>query len=275
MLTLEYNARRARSAGVSVRQRRPRRSAVIEEFKRRHVPFGRWFNVRDLGGYAGEAGPVTWRRYYRAGAPTHLDDDDIERARGLGIRSVIDLRREDEGQRTRPHPIAELGATYHLLPVIREEAAQDLLPGARISSELYLNFLDVGGDSFRTIFEVLGNPDSYPVVVHCSAGKDRTGVVSAMALEILGVPRETIEADYAMTNLERERAWAFWQERGGWFATATPDQLDFALSVPPEAISGFLDGLQARYGGAEGYLRGVGVPAEAFRGLRRALGEPS
>ncbi len=245
---------------------------MLEEFKRRHVPFGRWFNVRDLGGYAGEGGPVTWQRYYRAGAPTHLDEDDIERARGLGIRSVIDLRREDEGQRTRPHPIAELGATYHLLPVVREGTAQDLLPGARISSERYLNFLDVGGDSFRTIFEVLGNPDSYPVVVHCSAGKDRTGVVSAMALELLGVPRETIEADYAMTNLERERAWAFWQERGGWFATATPEQLDFALSVPPEAISGFLDGLGARYGGAEGYLRGVGVPAEAIRGLRRVLG---
>lgn len=245
---------------------------MIEEFKRRHIPFGRWFNVRDLGGYAAEAGPVTWQRYYRAGAPAAFEDDDTERARGLGIRSVIDLRRGDEGQRDQPHPITELGATYHLLPVVKEDASVTAIAGPRISAERYLAYLEVGGESFRDIFEVLGNPDSYPVVVHCSAGKDRTGVVSAMALEILGVPRETIEADYAMTNLERERTTTYWQTRGGWYATATPEQLDFALSVPPEAISGFLDGLEARYGGAEGYLRGVGVPAEAIRGLRRALG---
>ena len=245
---------------------------MIEEFRRRHIPFGRWFNVRDLGGYAAEAGPVTWKRYYRAGAPTHLDEDDIERARGLGIRSVIDLRRGDEGQRDRPHPITELGAVYHLLPIVKEDASVTAIAGRLISAERYLAYLEVGGESFREVFEVLGDPASYPVVVHCSAGKDRTGVVSAMALEILGVPRETIEADYAMTNLERERATAYWEARGGWYATATPEQCDFALSVPPEAMPGFLDGLQARYGGAEGYLRGVGVTAEAIRGLRRVLG---
>lgn len=246
---------------------------MIEEFARRHLPFEQWFNVRDLGGYtAADGREVTWRQYYRAGAPTRLNAADIERARGLGVATVIDLRRDDEAQRDDAHAIADLGAAYHLLPVVATQDALDaFVSGPGISAERYLAYLEVGGAAFRAVFEVLGDPASYPLVVHCSAGKDRTGVVSAMALELLGVPRATIEADYAMTNLERERAIAFWKIRGGWFTQATVEQIDFALSVPPEAISGFLDGLGERYGGAEAYLRGVGVSADAIEGLRRAL----
>lgn len=246
---------------------------MIEEFARRHLPFEQWFNVRDLGGYAAADGrTVTWRRYYRAGAPSRMSEPDIERARALGVATVLDLRRDDEARRDEMDASTLLGAAYHLLPVVATQDALDaFVSGPGISAERYLAYLEVGGAAFRAVFEVLGDPASYPVVVHCSAGKDRTGVVSAMALELLGVPRATIEADYAMTNLERERAVAFWQVRGGWFTQATPEQIDFALSVPPEAISGFLDGLGERYGGAEAYLRGVGVSADAIEGLRRAL----
>lgn len=244
---------------------------MLEEFTRRHVPFEQWFNVRDLGGYPTRDATVAWRRFYRAGAPSRFNEADIERARDLRAATIIDLRRDDEAARDEVSAAEVLGAAYHRLPIIRTSESMESLAAAGISAERYLTYLETGGEAFRAVFEVLGDPASYPVVVHCSAGKDRTGVVSAMALELLGVLRETIEIDYAMTNLERERATAFWRMRGGWFAEATPEQLDFALSVPPEAISGFLDGLGERYGGAEAYLRGVGVSAEAIEGLRRAL----
>lgn len=245
---------------------------MIEEFTRRHVPFERWFNVRDLGGYPTRDGrTVAWQRFYRAGAPSRMSEADVERARTLGVTTILDLRRDDEAQRDETDAAATLGATYRRHSILPAAEPFDLAATTGISAERYLSYLEVGGAAFRAAFEVLGDPASYPVVVHCSAGKDRTGVVSAMTLELLGVPRATIEADYAMTNLERERAIAYWQVRGGWFTKATPAQIDYALSVPPEAISGFLDGLREQYGGAEAYLRSVGVPSEAIAGLRQVL----
>ncbi len=246
---------------------------MIEEFTRRHLPFEQWFNVRDLGGYAADGRAIAWRQYYRAGAPSRLSTADIERARALGIRTVMDLRRDDETERDETRAEDALGAVTYRIPVVRTADALDsYVTGPGISAERYLAYLEVGGDAFRAVFELLGDPASYPVVVHCSAGKDRTGVVSAMALELLGVQREAIEMDYAMTNIERDRIAAFWTQRGGgWFAQATPEQIDFALSVPSGAIGGFLDGLQSRYGGAEAYLRGVGVSETAIRGLRQIL----
>lgn len=247
---------------------------MIDEFKRRHLPFERWFNVRDLGGYAtAESGTLAWRRFYRAGSPSRMSEADIERARELDIATILDLRRDDEAGRDETDAATTLGTAYHRLSILPSQEPFEVIAAAGISAERYLSFLEVGGEAFRAAFEVLGDPASYPIVVHCSAGKDRTGIVSAMTLEILGVPRATIETDYAMTNLERERAVAYWQVRGGWFTQATPAQIDYALSVPPEAISGFLDGLQERYGGAEAYLRGVGVSADAIQGLRRVLAD--
>ncbi len=245
---------------------------MLDEFTRRHVPFEHWFNVRDLGGYATGDSTVGWKRFYRAGTPSRLNEADVERARSLGVTTIIDLRRDDEAARDEVRAAEVLGVAHHRLPIISEAESMDALVAAGISSERYLSFLETGSEAFRQIFTVLGEPSTYPVIVHCTSGKDRTGVVSAMTLELLGVPRTTIEADYAMTNIERDRAVAYWQVRGGWFTTATPALVDYALGVPPEAISGFLDGLEARYGGTEAYLRALGVSADSIRGLRAALG---
>jgi len=246
---------------------------MIEEFQRRHVPFSRWFNLRDVGGYQGTSGrAVPWGRYYRGGAPVRLTGDEAERARALGLRTALDLRRDDERANQAEYALATLGTRHVPLSVSPDQAAIDAAVGTTISAARYLMYLEVGRSALRDAFELLGDPASYPVLVHCSAGKDRTGVVTAMALELLGVPRETIEADYRLTNFERERLAAYLTERGGWFVNATQAQKEYALSVPPDAMGGFLDGLHERYGGAEAYLREIGVPAEAIEGLRRALG---
>lgn len=244
---------------------------MIEEFARRHIPFAHWFNVRDLGGYVAGGATVAWKRLYRAGTPAWLSEADVVQARGLGVATIIDLRREEEAARDKVRAHELLGAARHRLPIVTADEPMEALVAAGISAERYLTYLETGREAFREIFEVLGDPASYPVIVHCTAGKDRTGVVSAMTLEMLGVPRANIETDYAMTNIERERAVAYWQVRGGWFATATPELVDYALGVPPDAIAGFLDGLQARYGGAEAYLRGLGVPTASISGLRAVL----
>ena len=245
---------------------------MIEEFKRRHIPFGRWFNVRDIGGYTAASGSsIPWGRYFRGGAPAPFDAEEAERARAIGLRTALDLRRDDERAREGTHALVALGTRHVALSVSPDQAAMDAAVGNTISAARYLKYLEVGVPALRDTFELLGDPDSYPVLVHCSAGKDRTGVVTAMTLELLEVPREVIETDYAMTNLEREWLTAYLTERGGWFTNATPAQREYSLAVPPDAISGFLDGLHDRFGGAETYLRGIGVPAGAIEGLRRVL----
>src|SRR5690606_8354812 len=102
----------------------------------------------------------------------------------------------DEVTRVEHHPARDIGAAYHHLPPLPDGASPllDARYGPGISGQRYLGYLDFAEDAFRRIFGLLADPASYPLVVHCTAGKDRTGVVTAMALEVAGVDRATIEA---------------------------------------------------------------------------------
>lgn len=232
---------------------------VEDDFVRRHVPFERCFNFRDVGGYATADGRVVrWGRYFRAGTPHRMTSGDLDRARQLRLASVIDLRRPDELRASagRP-PLADPPVQYHQLPVV-PEGGSDLLNeryGHGISGARYFGYLEAGPEYFRRAFEVLADPASYPALVHCTAGKDRTGVLTALVLDLLGVPRPVVEADFALTNrdvqrqVERMRADGRIPEGGD-----VPD-----LGVPEQAIGDFLDLLQREYGSAAGYVESLGL----------------
>ncbi len=234
---------------------------VDDDFVRRHVLFERCFNFRDIGGYAtGDGRAIAWGRYFRAGTPHRMTPADVERARQLQIASVIDLRRPDELRDSggRP-PLADPPVQYHQLPVV-PEGGSDLLNeryGHGISGRRYFGYLQAGPEYFRRAFEVLADPATYPAVIHCTAGKDRTGVLTALVLDMAGVPRSLIEADFVLTNrdvdrqVERMRAEGRIPEGGD-----VPD-----LGVPDRAIGEFLDILEREYGSAAGFVESLGLDA--------------
>ncbi len=247
-------------------------------FVARHVPFEACWNFRDIGGYAARDGRATaWRRYFRSGALEDMTPADRDRLRGLGVATVIDLRRPAEARARDGHPAADIGARYLHLPPLPDGASEELDRefGAGISGERYLGYLRYAEDAFRAVFEALADPATYPLVLHCTAGKDRTGVVTALAMSVAGVDRETILADFALSNRDTER-WLGWLATHGRAPAAdNPDEVRRRYGVPADAIAIFLDGLEARHGGADAYLAGIGVGTDTLAAVREQLTVPA
>ena len=158
-------------------------------------------NFRDLGGYgAGEGTQTRWRTLFRADGLGELTETDLSVLRQLGIRTVIDLRSGSELERGRfdveAHPVA-----FHHFPFIDElPDAQDFDRRPGLLGTQYLEIVRDAGSQILAALEVLAAPDALPAVFHCTAGKDRTGVLSAVVLSLLGVDEPTVVADYALSG---------------------------------------------------------------------------
>jgi protein-tyrosine phosphatase len=242
---------------------------------RRVVQLDAVHNFRDLGGYPARHGLVTrWRQIYRADGLYRLTDADIEVIRSLGLRTVVDLRtqRELDERGTFPHQRIDVRFTHH--PVIDttwsieehlDKEAHEFLVWA------YRDMLRQGAPRFARAIEQLAEPGALPAVFHCAAGKDRTGVLAALLLSALGVPRSVVLADYALTAgaMERMRAWATreYPELAEQMAE-TPSAFMAAL---PEAMGEVLASLDAEHGSIEAYVRHIGVRPGALDALAAAL----
>ena len=225
------------------------------------------FNLRDVGGYpAASGGSVRWRTLLRADALHRLDADGRIVLAGLGLRSVVDLRTAIEaemapsaldGMSARVTHISLLGGDLQALPLELEA--------------VYRFMIDSCGDAIAETIKVLSAPDAFPALVHCSAGKDRTGIVIALVLAVLGVPDAVIAADYALSAsyLDSDATPAIGQLQA---STGLGEDLTRPLlSSPPELILAALARVRAIGGSVEGYLLDHGLsPADLTR-LRSAL----
>ncbi|MFI6985277.1 tyrosine-protein phosphatase [Embleya sp. NPDC050154] len=176
---------------------------------RRHIPFRRLHNFRDLGGYAAADGrTVAWGRLYRSDSLGNLGGDDAEQFFALGVRTVVDLRYPHEADRHGRIP-AHASFVYH--NVCTEHRPWDqasLGPDtdvARFLADRYAELALDGVAQIREVLDILAAADAPPAVFHCAAGKDRTGVIAALVLALLGVDEEDIVADYVLTELARDR----------------------------------------------------------------------
>jgi protein-tyrosine phosphatase len=256
--------------------------------KSRLIPLQGSFNFRDLGGYPGSRGRLTrWGRLYRADALHELTAADVGQLRQLGLRTIVDLRTERELARSGRGPLEPEDVAFHHLAVVREavrgdgtsdragegEAVAAPAPAGDDLAERYLWYLDVGRDSLVETLTLLGGDEHYPLVFHCAAGKDRTGVLAALVLSILGVERQVIVADYVITA-ERLR---FIMQR--WladpeFAERMAKLPATRFSVEAPTMEGFLDQLQDRYGGARQWALDAGVSAAVLDRIADLLLEP-
>ena len=180
----------------------------------RHVRFGRLHNFRDFGGYPAAGGRRVCRGLlYRSDSLGKLAGDDLTRFAALGIRTVIDLRYPWEADRGGRVPDSA-GAEYHNLSIEHrpydQTALSDVTEPVRFLADRYAEVAHDGAEEIGQALRVIAASQSAPLVIHCASGKDRTGLLAAIVLSLLGVGEDDIVADYALTGLATERLIADW-----------------------------------------------------------------
>ena len=237
----------------------------------RNLPFSNAYNFRDVGGYAGLDGRrVRWRRLFRADSLHRIADADAETFAELGIRTVIDLRRPFEVEKF-GRVADDHGVDYHNL-VLRhvdweEVGHPEETLHERWLADRYLNFAEDGREGIADSLRLIADPAAAPVVVHCMAGKDRTGTVCALTLSLLGVSDEDIAADYALTT-EAMRPLTEYLLRT---SPETVSGNEHMFDSPAEAMHLFLDDLRALHGSVESYAREIGITDAELATLRSHL----
>ena len=240
----------------------------------RLLPLVGAFNFRDLGGYRTLDGRRTrWGRVFRSDTLDALSVDDLTVLRQLGLRTVVDLRTKNEAERDGRGVLGSEPIEYVHLSVLPEEGGESVAApdtetagiGAR-----YLWYLEAGEQALASALRLVANGAGHPLVFHCTAGKDRTGVLSALVLGCLGVDRETIVDDYMQTAavlhliLDRLRSHPVY---GQHLQTTPPAR----FGVEAATMHHFLDGVDSRYGGAAGWALSAGVSQRELDDLRAAL----
>jgi protein-tyrosine phosphatase len=218
-------------------------------------------NFRDIGGYTTRDGRATrWATLYRSDTLARVTDEVMSRAqRDLSIRTVIDLRTTDEVERLgSPAWLSEAGVQSIAVPMANPEIEALRRAGADGMGELYLWNLDVKQEGFGRIVRLLADFERLPCVIQCNAGKDRTGIVIALLLELLAVPDETIVEDYLLTDEVASRTPQQQYEEA--VATLLASGLDPAiLRTHRRTIVRFLEGFRERWRSVEDYVKGAGV----------------
>ena len=238
----------------------------------RSISFGVVFNVRDLGGLRTADGrTVRPRQLFRADGVHRLEGEDLERARGLQLRTVLDLRTAEEVERGR-FPVDALPVAWHHLPLMRKMwAEEELVPtdgAAPFLTARYLDMVETSGPALGEAVEVLA--DGAPALFHCAAGKDRTGVLAAFVLGLLGVGHDDIAADYheSAASMDAFQRWIL--EKHPEAADAMTQQPKEYLEAPPEAMHGFLDAIDERHGSVAGLARDLDIDPATIDRLRAA-----
>ncbi len=245
---------------------------MIDDFSERHYPFEGCFNFRDIGGYPNQKGKrIRSGLYFRAGRQDRMSEPDLDKLKTLNVATQIDLRRPDEIQDQGRGPLGDMGAKYENIAVIPEGGTDQLsrlVGDTGISGRRYLGYLQFGPESWLRMFEIFADKAQLPVVLHCTAGKDRTGVSTAFLLSVLGVSREWIEADFLLTNVDTGRQADFIEKTVGYPPGVDRKSMILAAGVPQDAMKDFLDGVEAKWGSATGYLQEIGVTQAQMDSVR-------
>lgn len=232
------------------------------------------YNVRDLGGLPTADGKVTaWRAIVRSDIPARLTPAGRTALIDYGIRTIIDLREPDQVI-TEPSIFMERSdnpalPTYLNLQIeTREPAVSALIRQAKDRAEVYQIVLDHYPLQIAKILRAIGGARPGGILLHCHAGKDRTGTIVALLLGLVGVAPDMIAADYAESQV---CLWPLWEqliaEAGG------EEHADFWLkpTATAEMMDSLLNHLDKRYGGVTSYLLSTGLTEAELAQVRNRL----
>ena len=229
----------------------------------RHLKLQGASNFRDLGGYPSRDGRlIRWRQLFRSNHLGHLTEDDVKVVRGLGVKSAFDFRGVHE-RVAAACVVAEIAV--HSLPIeptvvalLRAKLQARALSSAdalEIMRDSYRGYVRTNTHSFRELFAQL-LMDTAPLVIHCTAGKDRTGFACALILHALGVPDQVISEDYLLTN-------RFYRRDPNSASDLPADVRQAIGSVESSFLAAGFEAVNAQYGDLESFFRdglGLGTP---------------
>lgn len=243
----------------------------------REIKFEEILNFRDLGGYQTRDNRlVAWRRLFRSGelhCMTARDEQTL--LEELKINTIIDLRSAKTVQGLGLGRVKEMKARYINAPMalLDEYDVEQKTPHHfnSMHEEYLFRVKNKGyGKSFVAVLNIIADPANHPVVYHCNAGADRSGILSAIILDTLGVADADIEADYGLTQNALPKFIARWNNNPA-TADVHKNLPDIHLKLNPKAITALLANLRREYGSVQGYLESFGAEVALFSRLQKAL----
>ncbi|MBC1357234.1 tyrosine-protein phosphatase [Listeria booriae] len=242
----------------------------------RTIPLEGCFNFRDMGGYVNTAGKtVKWGKLYRSSLLTNITEKDKDTLEKLGVSWICDLRSTSEIAAKPTPALAHIKNRHIPIGTAKNESTEsqkiDIPDDHRVyeplMGESYRVFVQ-SKDGFREIFNDIIEKEEVPFLFHCTAGKDRTGVLGALLLKLLDVPENTILADYELTNQYADNILGEMQGLVNAFSNSEK-KIDLENFRPmAEARPAYLeiafDEMQKEYGSVDAYLeKGIGItPSE-------------
>lgn len=225
----------------------------------RRIPLYNMLNLRDLGGYACDGGTTRFGVFFRSDVPA-----SAEAARALrdtlGVTDVLDLRSVEEKQQVINGATQTESIRWHDLPLFDEMDPTLVYHDPDVLIKLYRNLLDTAGQAVKQVIETMIDAPG-AALVHCSAGKDRTGIISMLLLDAVGVATEDIIADYEVSFSYMYPLFKKFMERD-------PDHANGILNSRRENMVVTLDYLRAEFGSAREYLLDQGIAEDALEALR-------
>ena len=241
--------------------------AQLADSTKRLLPLKGGANFRDIGGYkTAEGKEDAWGKIYRSASINKLSDEDVQLLDKKNIHTVIDFRGKAEAQAA-PDRLPE-NTDYTLCP-----AGSDNIPGAAQMVKLLKegDFLTkfygedavkYSGDRFRTLFvKLLTLEDNEAIMYHCTGGRDRTGMATALLLHLLEVPQETIEADFVASNVYLKSMNQNMLAPLAKMSGLSEEEIVAKMALRPELLRSFFGGLETQYGSIQNFAQqelGVG-----------------
>lgn len=235
----------------------------------RHIAIAGAYNIRDLGGYRTPDGETAWRRVLRADALHRLDAEGVASLVEAGVATVIDLRHNNECAE-QPNPFARHHAVrYHNVSLFAD-LAPTAEPGEDALFVLYRKALDERCETIARVLTLIAEAGEGAVLFHCTAGKDRTGIIAALLLAIAGVETALILEDYALTAEMIAPMIEELVEGAKTRGIAAEGFMPF-LAAEPATMAMTIEHIETTYGSMRGYLTRIGLSQDTIGKLAKRL----